>query len=260
MKLGMVTYNMGKDMDLSSLIAFCEATGMEGVELRTTHKHGVEVEMTPEQRADVKRRFADSKVQLAGLGSAFEFHSTDPDEVKKNIEGSIAYVRLAADVGATGIKVRPNGLPEGVPVEKTCEQIGKALNQVATFAEGLGIEVRLEVHGKDSANPKVIRQIMDFAAHPKATVCWNSNGGDMDENKSIEANFDLLKDKITHVHINEIGVYQYPWQDLFNRLKAMNYQGWCLAEIAYNEQPERFMKFYRTLYDLYTGAYSWPRA
>jgi sugar phosphate isomerase/epimerase len=99
---------------------------------------------------------------------------------------------------------------------------------------------------------------MDYADHPNAVVCWNSNGTDMDANGSIESSFDLLKSKIEHVHINEIGVYQYPWQDLFNRLKAMNYQGWCLAEIQYNEQPERFMKFYRTLFDLYTGNYQWP--
>ncbi len=258
MRLGMVTYNMGKDMDLPTLIAFCEETGLEGVELRTTHAHKVEVDLTAAQRADVKRRFADSKVELAGLGSAFEYHSPDPAVVKENIEGSIAYARLAAEVGASGIKVRPNGLPEEVPVEKTCDQIGKALNQVATFAADLGVEVRLEVHGRNSSDPRIIRKIMDYADHPMATVCWNSNQGDMDENKSIEASFNLLKDKITHCHITDIGVYQYPWQDLFNRLKAMDYRGWCLAEIQPNEQPDRFMKYYRTLFDLYTGNYTWP--
>lgn len=260
MRLGMVTYNMGKDMDLPTLIAFCEDTGLEGVELRTTHAHGVEVELSADERADVKRRFTDSIVEIAGLGSAFEYHSPDPAVVKENIEGSIAYARLAADVGASGIKVRPNGLPEEVPVEKTCEQIGKAMRQVAQFAGDIGVEVRLEVHGKNSSEPTIIRSIMDYADHPMATVCWNSNGTDMDENQSIEASFNLLKDKITHCHITEIGVYQYPWQDLFNRLKAMDYKGWCLAEIGYNEQPDRFMKFYRTLFDLYTGNYSWPHA
>lgn len=256
----MVTYNMGKDMDLPTLIKFCEDTGMEGVELRTTHAHGVEVELTAEARAEVKRRFADSPVELAGLGSAFEFHSPDPAVVKENIEGAIAYARLAADVGASGIKVRPNGLPEEVSVEQTCEQIGKAMKQVAQFAGDIGVEVRVEVHGKNSSDPKIIRKIIDYADHPMATICWNSNAGDMDENQSIEENFNLLKDKITHCHVNEIGVYQYPWQDLFNRLKAMDYQGWCLAEIQYNEQPDRFMKFYRTVFDLYTGNYSWPHA
>ena len=29
MKLGMVTYNMGKDMDCPTLIKFCKATGLQ---------------------------------------------------------------------------------------------------------------------------------------------------------------------------------------------------------------------------------------
>lgn len=259
MKLGMVTYNMGKDMTVPDLITFCETVGLQGVELRTTHAHGVEIELSKEQRAEVKKRFADSKVEIAGLGSSYEFHSEDPAEVKKNIEGAMAYAQLAADVGALGIKVRPNGLRKDVEPEKTLEQIGLAMRQVATFAAGIGIPVRLEVHGKETSNPAYIRKIMDYADHPNAVVCWNSNGSDMDENKNIEANFNLLKDKIAHCHITDIGVYQYPWQDLFNRLKAMDYQGYCLAEIAFNPEPERFMKYYRTLFDLYTGRYAWPQ-
>ena len=258
MKLGMVTYNMGKDMTVDELILFCEATGLEGVELRTTHKHGVEIELNAAQRAEVKKKFADSRVEIAGLGSAYEFHSPDPAEVKRNIEGACAYAQLAADVGSPGIKVRPNGIREDIGPEKTCEQIGKALRQVAVFAAGLGVQVRLEVHGNKSSDPKLCRLMMDYADHPNALICWNSNASDMDDHKSIEWSFNLLKDKIAEAHITEIGVYQYPWQDLFNKLKGINYQGYCLAEIAYNPEPERFMKYYRTLFDLYTGNYKWP--
>ena len=259
MKLGMVTYNMGKDMDCPALIELCKKTGLQGVELRTGHAHGVELELPKEKRAEVKKLWADSGIEIAGLGSTYEFHSKDPGEVKKNIEGAIAYAQLAADVGAPGIKVRPNGLRDDVPVEQTCEQIGKALRQVATFAAGIGIQVRLEVHGKDSCDPKYIRKMMDAADHPNALVCWNSNSGEQDADGSIQANFDLLKDKIAHCHITDIGVYQYPWQQLFTNLKAINYQGFCLAEIGYNAEPERFMKYYRTLFDLYTGNYKYPQ-
>ena len=51
MKLGMVTYNMGKDMDCPALIDLCKKTGLQGVELRTTHAHGVEIELPKEKRA-----------------------------------------------------------------------------------------------------------------------------------------------------------------------------------------------------------------
>ena len=260
MRLGLVSYNMGKDMDCAQLIDLCKKTGLEGVELRTTHKHGVEVNLSPDERKKVKEQFASSGIEITQLGSTCEFHSADPSEVKKRIEEALEFIKLAADVGAPGIKVRPNGLQvdKGIPVEKTCEQIGLALRQLGVFGEGLGVKIRVEVHGKGTSEPKNMRLIMDAAAHANVFVNWNSNPADMDENQGIAKAFDLLKDKLDYCHINEIGVYQYPWQELFDKLKSIDYTGWCMAEIGHNEDPVRFMRFYRTLFDMYTGRYKWP--
>lgn len=260
-RLGMVTYNMGKDMRLSKLLRFCEETGLEGVELRTTHAHGVEPSLSASERVEIKARFADSLVALAGLGTANDFHAKDPAEVRRNIEECKAFIQLAADVGAPGIKVRPNGLFEDEPIEQTCERIGKGWRETAQFGAEHGVEVRMEVHGGGGArDPKNIRKMLDYADHDNAKVCWNSNSGEEDESGSIKANFDLLKHAITLVHITDIGVYQYPWQELFDLLREENYSGFCLAEIQFNPEPERFMKYYRTLFDLYTRQYQYPRA
>ena len=261
MKLGMVTYQMGKDMSVDELIALCQKSGLAGVELRTTHAHKVESDLTGAQRAEVKKKFADAGVAIAGLGTTFDFHSKNPDEVRKSIEGAKEYAQLAADVGALGIKVRPNGVHKDEDREKTYERIGKSLGEVAASAAGLGVQVWLEVHGSEgSKEPASIRKMIDHAGHPNALVCWNCNGGETDDNGSIRANFDLLKHVIGEVHINDIGLPKYPWQELFSLLKEINYQGFCLAEIEYNPQPERFMAYYRTLFDLYTGRYRDPNA
>jgi sugar phosphate isomerase/epimerase len=258
-RLGMVTYNMGKDMDLDQLFAFCAATGLEGVELRTTHKHGVEVELSPADRAAVRARFADSPVALAGLGSAFDFHAKEERVVRRNIDGAKEYAQLAADVGAPGIKLRPNALFDDEPADQTIARIGAAWREVAAFAGDLGVETRMEVHGRGTSDPRNIRKMIDAADHPNALVCWNSNKGEEDEHGSIRANFELLADRIALVHITDIGEYKYPWQELFTLLAARGYAGFCLAEIAYNPEPERFMRYYRTVFDLYTGQYRYPR-
>ena len=109
MKLGLVTYNMAKDWDVPTIIKNCQDTGFEGVELRTTHAHKVEVELSASQREEILQAFGDSPVELAGLGSAFDYHSIDQDIVRQNIEGTKEYSKLAADVGAPGVKVRPTG-------------------------------------------------------------------------------------------------------------------------------------------------------
>jgi sugar phosphate isomerase/epimerase len=251
MKLGLVTYNLAKDWDLPTLIATCEKTGFEGVELRTTHAHGVEVALSKAQRREVRQRFADSKVQLAGLGSAFEYDALDPAEVRRNIEGTKEYVVLAADVGAPGVKVRPNRLhvKEGVPRERTLEQIGLALRECGEFAGGRGVEIRLEAHGYETCLLPNVRAILDAAGHPNVFVCWNSNPEDRDERGSIEASYGLVRGKIRLVHITELADGRYPWRDLFRRLAADGYQGFTLAEIGQPSlEPERFMRYYRALW------------
>ena len=146
-QLGTVTYNIAKDWDLPTILQKLEALGYAGVELRTTHKHGVEVELSAAEREEVRKRFEDSPVELAGLGSAFEYQSPDPAVVRQNIEGTKEYVRLAHDLGCPGVKVRPNGLPRGEDPEAVLKRIGKALHEVGEDASGFGVEIRVEVHG-----------------------------------------------------------------------------------------------------------------
>lgn len=259
MKLGMVTYQMGAKMNCDELIALCRDAGLAGVELRTTHAHGVESTLGKAERDTVRKKFADSGIAIAGLGTAFDFHSQDAALVRKNIEGTKEYVKLAVDVGAPGVKVRPNGVNKGEELAVTHERIGKAWGELAAFAADLGVQIWMEVHGPEgSREPASIRAMLDHANHPNALVCWNCNGGETDANGSIKANFDLLKHAIAEVHINDIGIPKYPWQELFTLLQGINYQGYCLAEIEYNDQPVRFMQYYRMLFDLYTGRYQYP--
>jgi sugar phosphate isomerase/epimerase len=246
MRLGLVTYNLAKDWDIDTVIKNCAETGFEGVELRTTHAHGVEVSLSPVERAEVRKRFGDSPVELAGLGSAFEFHSPDPDELKRNIEGTKQYVLLARDVGVPGVKVRPNGLPQNVPEEKTLEQIGRSLAECAEFGAGHGVEIRLEVHGPETSQVPRIRKIMDSAAHPNAAVCWNSNPQDLDP-PGFEANFDSVASKISLVHMRDL-YEDYPWGRLFDRLRGIDYSGYCLAEIPGSADPVRVMRYYSAMF------------
>ena len=251
MKLGLVTYNMAKDWDIDTIIQMCEKTGFQGVELRTTHAHKVEVNLSAEERRAVRQKFADSKIELAGLGSAFEYHAVDKAEVRKNIDGTKEYIVLAKDVGAPGIKVRPNGLPQEVPVEKTLEQIGLALKECGEFAKDYGVEIRLEVHGGGTSHVPYIRKILDIAGCSNVVACWNSNSGEI-ENGSIKKNFEYLVGRIGLIHINEL-YSPYPWHELFQLLHGSGYKGFCLAEIAGSSDPERVMRYYKAIWDILTA-------
>ena len=252
MKLGTVTYNLAKDWDVPTIIKNCTETKFEGVELRTTHKHGVEVNLSKEQRAEVKKRFADSLVELMGLGSAFDYHTPDQQKLRADIAATKEYIVLAHDVGATGVKVRPNGLPKGVPKEKTLEQIGKSLRELGEFSAQHGQQIRLEVHGSETQFPPHIKTIMDVADHKNVGVCWNSNQADLD-GEGFDHNFNLLKNKIFTVHMRDLYLDEYPFRKLMSGLIQMGYAGYCLAEIPESNDPLRVMRYYRSLWLAYQG-------
>jgi sugar phosphate isomerase/epimerase len=252
MRLGSVTYNIAKDWDIPTIIKNFEATGFQGVELRTTHAHGVEVSLSKEQRAEIRKRFADSKVELMGLGSIFEFQMPEQDKLRKEIEATKEYIVLAHDVGATGVKVRPNGLPKDVPVEKTLDQIGRALGELGPFAADHGQQIRLEVHGAGSSFLPNIKRVVDVAAHKNVGVCWNSNQTDLD-GAGFDHNFDLVKDKIFSVHMRDLYLEEYPFRKLLTRLNEINFGGYCLAEIPESADPLRVMRYFRALWKAYQG-------
>lgn len=250
MRVGTVTYNLAKDWDIETIIKNCETTRFEGVELRTTHAHKVEVELNKSQRAEVRKRFENSKVELMGLGSAFDYHTPDPAKLRKDIEATKEYIVLAHDVGASGVKVRPNGLPAEVPVEKTLEQIGRSLRELGEFGSGYGIQIRVEVHGTGTSLLPNIRKIMDVADHRSVGVCWNSNQTDL-AGAGFEHNFDLVKDKIFSVHVRDLYLEEYPFRRLMQRLNGIGYQGFCLAEMPDSTDPIRVMRYFRALWLAY---------
>jgi sugar phosphate isomerase/epimerase len=230
MRFGLVTYLWGKDWDLPTLIRNCEATKVLGVELRTQHAHGVESSLNSEQRREVKKRFADSPVTLVGLGTNFAFHHVDFAKLRADIDGAKQYVKLSHDVGGSGVKVKPNDLPDAVPVEKTIAQVGKSLNELARFGADYGQEIRVEVHGRKTSELPVMKQIFGVATHPNVGVCWNCNEQDL-QGEGLEHNFNLVKDRFgATVHVRELNIGEYPYQQLTNLFVKMDYKGWILLE------------------------------
>ncbi len=249
-QLGIVTYNIAKDWDLATILARLEKLEYEGVELRTSHAHKVEVNLTRAEREDVRKRFEDSAVKLAGLGSAFEYHQADPAVVRKNIDETKEYVRLAHDVGAPGVKVRPNGIPKGADLDATMRQIGRALHEVGQDATGFGIAIRVEVHGSVTSEPSNFAKILAYADHPNVYACWNSNAADVKDG-SVKDAFALLGPKIHEVHLHDLTDSSYPWRELFALLKAQNYEGFTLAEIPESADPDRVLRYFRALWMAY---------
>jgi len=254
MKLGLVTYQWGRDWDLPSLITNCEKAGFLGVELRVQHAHKVETNLTAVQRSEVKKRFADSAVTCVGYGANFEYHSPDPVKLRENIDGTKEYIKLCKDIGAKGIKVKPNYLPPEVPREKTIAQIAASLNECGKFAQDYGQLVRVECHGNITQEIPNMKAIFDQVTEKNVKMCWNCNDQDLLP-PGLEANFNsVMKYFGDTVHVRELNIGDYPYQQLFDLFNGMKYSGWILLE-ARTEPADRVaaMKEQLTIFNAMTG-------
>jgi sugar phosphate isomerase/epimerase len=247
LKLGLMTYNLAKNWDIDTIIQNCTEANFQHVELRTTHAHGVEVSLSKAERAEVRKRFADSALEAISLASAFRYHDPDPAVLRENIEGTKEYTLLAADVGALGIRVFPNAIVEGVPMEKTFEQIGKALAEVGEFAHDHGVDIRVCVHGKGTNYVPYIKQMIDYSGSKHVYVNWNCDLRDK-EGQGFEHNFDLVKDRIRGVHMHELWEEEYPYRKFFALMRKNDYDGYLNAEIPESTEPVRLMKYYRAVF------------
>ncbi len=248
-RLGIVTYNIAASWDVPTILRVCRNVGLAAVELRTTHKHGVEPSLSAAQRKEVRARFADAGVQIWGCGTTCEFHSPDPAVVRRNIDTCREFVRLVADLGGRGVKVRPNDLPRGVPVERTLEQIGRSLIPCGKAAADAGVEIWVEVHGRGTAHPPHMHTIMRACDHRSVGVTWNSNATDVVDG-SVARYFKLLRPWVKSCHINELHS-GYPYRELFRLLRETGYDRVTLAEIPGTHDVasgERLMRYYKALW------------
>ena len=246
-RLGSVTYNLLKDYDLETIIRTLETVGYEAVELRTSHKHGVEPSLPAAERTRVRRRFESSKVRLLSYGTTCRFQSPDPAERRHQLDIARQFVDLAHDTGAVGIKLQPMGLPAEVPQETAIQYFGAAMRELGDYGASRRVEIWMEVHGSGTQNPPVAAALLRAAGHENVGACWNSNPTDV-QGGSVKEAFALLRPWIRNVHLYELSDESYPFRELFALLRQSGYNRYTLAEVAESRETERYMRNFKALW------------
>ena len=172
--------------------------------------------------------------------------------MRKNIDETKEWIKLAKDLGSPSVKVRPNGLPKDVPEEKTLEQIGKSLAECAAFAQDNGIKLQLEVHGTDTQRVPRIRKIFDYAGnHPALKACWNCNQTDLLDG-GFDANFQLLKNQIGQGTCGS-DARGIPWRKLIPQTRRDEVSGLLLRRDSRVCRSRAVLKYFRGMFRAYQG-------
>jgi sugar phosphate isomerase/epimerase len=243
MRFGLTTYTLGKPWDIPTIIANCTKAEVFGVELRTTqnYAHGVEITLAAEERIEVKKQFKDSPLTLLGLASSVKFDLPDPEAFKEAVETAKAHMKLSHDIGGSGVRVFPNAWHEDVPHEVTIAQIAKGLNEVGTYADGLGQQVRLECHGT-AGYLSSIAQIMEQVDQPSVRVKLNSSSRD-NEGDGFKKNFRKVKKYLGDtLHVHDMRDEEFPHQLQMDLLMNMGWDGWWLLETGVDDDTDRLQE------------------
>jgi sugar phosphate isomerase/epimerase len=231
LKFGFTTYQWGVDWDLPTLITNCAKAGVTGLEVRTDehNKHGIELDLSKAQRAEVKKRFEPSSVKLITVNCGERYDYVDPAAAKAAVEKSKAYVLLAHDTGARGIRVFPNDLHKEVPEAQTIAQIAECLNAVGRFAKDYNQIIRLENHGS-AGRLTTLRKVMDQVDQKNVRIKLNSDPRD-NAAGDFAQNFALVKDRLDDtLHMRPYRDTAFPYQLQFDLLIDMGWSGWCVVE------------------------------
>ena len=245
-KFGLTTYQIGSKWTFPQLIDHLTRFEIFGLELRTDLKysHGMELDCDKVRRSEVKKRMADSPVTLVGIACGERFDSPNPDVLQKSIERTKELLQFCADLGASGLRVHPNDFQSDVPHEKTMDQIAASLKTLATTAESLNVEIRLEAHGSAGLLPN-LETILRNVEHPSVRIMLNSDFRDT-QGEGLMANLQKTKPYLGDVvHIHNLLDQRYSdvkfYETQLAFLKSIDWNGWCLLEI--DDKPDDEARF-----------------
>ena len=252
MKLSLLTFNIVKDMPLDEVIRVAKATGFAAVEFRTeaNHAHGVEPSLDAAGRRQVRRKMEDAYLAISCLGTSSRFDTPDPEARREMIEHTKPFIELASDLECGRIRVFGNDIPKDVDSADCVKYVGDALRELGDYADPLGVDVLLEMHGQFNFWKYTLAAV-EHAAHPRVDLVYNCDPRDVIAG-SIATTYSYVWDRVRHVHMHELDS-GYPYKELFGLLREDGYEGYLSAEINASPDPERVLGLYAALF------YAWAR-
>ncbi|MEV5328557.1 sugar phosphate isomerase/epimerase family protein [Nonomuraea sp. NPDC052634] len=162
MRLAVSTLGMpGEDLDRAIEIA--TGHGCQGLELRLHPDTGVHAGLDERERASVRERIEAAGLEISALAGYVGICEPGPDEPV--IEALIADLRLAADLGAPGVRVFPRGGDPSVGARR--------LKAVSGTAADLGRRVLVETHDEMATGAAVAALLAEADCPGTTGAIWD---------------------------------------------------------------------------------------
>ncbi len=172
----------------AEMLALAAQYGYDGVEPRAAggHNHAVELEASAEQRAAFRAQAADADIAICCLASGNRF--ADPADRDAQVEETLQYIDLAADIGAPTLRVFGGRGPGGR----------------APGGRGAGGVVVGRKPHDDGCTPADVAAVMAQVDQPAIGVNWDAAHPVRTEGWTLPDSYSTLRRWIHHTHVHDV--------------------------------------------------------
>lgn len=190
------------ELTLVEMLTLAKETGYDGIEPRagSNHRHGIELTADSAARQQIREQVAASEIPLCCLATSCRY--ADPETVQEEIENTLRYIDLAADVGAPRLRVFGGKIGVGLNREEAIAQVAQALSAVAAHAQDRGVTICLETHD-DWCDPTHVAAVMTQVNHPAIAVNWDIMHPVRAGGATMTSAFETLQPWIQHIHVHD---------------------------------------------------------
>jgi sugar phosphate isomerase/epimerase len=251
MKLCLNTHNLAGSNTLDEIIDLCLKTEIGGIEFSMGygHKHGIEFDTDSKVLREMAEKIMNVGLETVSLASYCRFDAQDEQERDRNFELAKRGIECAHAIGSGCFRFVGNDLPSFMPREDFIERVAGYMSYLSDYAEPLGVEVLLNMHGSFNYRHDV-EKLIKLSNKRNCGLVYNCDNGDV-VGGSLEIVLDRIGEYIKHIHMHEL-TEGYPYMELFRHMKRRAYKGWYSIVV---DEPSlecgRFLAYYTKLAKAY---------
>ena len=193
------------DWALPRVLDVAGREGYDGVELRFLEGDPVlwrRPELSGSGLSETRQRLRDAGLAISCVDTGSYFHHVEAAARRRDVDEARCAMELAAELGASGIRVFGDAVQPGADLESTRRFIADSLSELAEKAPK-GVEVWIESHG-DFAPGAAMRAILDLARGPGVGVVWDPANAFEASGEAPEDGFQALGAAVRHVHLKDL--------------------------------------------------------
>jgi len=189
-------------LNLAGMLKVAARYGYDGIEPRldANHAHGIEVDMSQEQRVTARAQIQATGIALACLATSLSY--ADPKKKDSMLAQTHERIDLAGDLSVQALRVFGGKIPAGADREQAIDLLVTSLSSVADHAKDRGVTLCLETHD-DWCDPVHVATVVTRIDRPCIAVNWDIMHPVRTGQATVEKSFEALSSCIRHVHIHD---------------------------------------------------------